>query len=165
MQAASQDIHPSSLSSKRSLTHINLSSTLELVSQRNDGRRLDGLTLGPWYRGLILVWDVAVMDTFAQGHYKDCLTGWFCCYKSWGCKMPKIPWPPKQLPFSISGNETTGVCGKSTARFLSGLAKKLVDVSGDPSGCQWLHQHLSLAVVKGNAASILAYVQVRAGFK
>ena len=29
--------------------------------------------------------------------------------------------------------ETTGVYGKSTAPFLSGLAKRLVDVSGDPS--------------------------------
>jgi len=28
--------------------------------------------------------------------------------------------------------ETTGVYGKSTAPFLSGLSKKLVDVSGDP---------------------------------
>jgi len=56
--------------------------------------------------------------------------------------------------------ETTGLHGKSTAPFLSGLTKKLVDVSGDPRERQWLHQHLSLAVAKGNAASILACVQV-----
>jgi len=41
--------------------------------------------------------------------------------------------------------ETTGVYGKSTVPFLSGLVKKLVDVSGDPgsasgstSVCPWL---------------------------
>jgi len=43
--------------------------------------------------------------------------------------------------------ETTGVYSKSTAPFLSGLSKKLVDVSGDPrehltsgftSVCPWL---------------------------
>jgi len=56
--------------------------------------------------------------------------------------------------------ETTGVYGKSTALFLSGLTKKLVDVSGDPRERQWLYQRLSLAVAKGNAASILACVQV-----
>ena len=50
--------------------------------------------------------------------------------------------------------ETTGVYGKSTAPFLSGLSKKLVDVSGDPTERQWLHQRLSLAVARGNAASI-----------
>ena len=40
--------------------------------------------------------------------------------------------------------ETTGVYGKFTAPFLSGLTKKLVDVSpsGDPRERQLLHQHL-----------------------
>ena len=50
--------------------------------------------------------------------------------------------------------------GKSTAPFLSCLAKKLVDMPGDPRERQWLHQHLSPAMVRGNAASILACVQV-----
>ena len=35
---------------------------------------------------------------------RHCQTGWFCSYKSWGCKMPTIPWPPKHLPLSTSGN-------------------------------------------------------------
>jgi len=38
---------------------------------------------------------------------------------------------------------------KSTSPFLSDLAKKLVDMSGDPRERQWLHQCLSLAVVRG----------------
>jgi len=54
----------------------------------------------------------------------------------------------------------TGGYGKSTAPFLSCLAKKLVDISGDPKEVQWLHQRLSLAVVRGNTASLLACVQV-----
>ena len=60
--------------------------------------------------------------------------------------------------------ETTGVDGKSTAAFLSGLTKKRVDVSGDPRERQWLHQRLTLAVARGNAASILACVQVWSNF-
>jgi len=59
--------------------------------------------------------------------------------------------------------ETTGVYGKSNAPFLSGLSKKLVDVSGDPREHQWLHHRLSLALARGNAASILACVQVWPG--
>ena len=54
--------------------------------------------------------------------------------------------------------------GKPTAPFLSCLAKKLVDISGDPRERQWLHQCLSLAVVRGNAASTLACVQVWSDF-
>ena len=68
---------------KRLLTRIGLPFTLEPVGLTNDGRRPHGLTLGPWYRGLSLVWDATVVDTFAQGHYKDsCQTGWFCGHKS-----------------------------------------------------------------------------------
>jgi len=51
--------------------------------------------------------------------------------------------------------------GKPTAPFsMSGLAEKLVDMSVDLIECQWLHQRLSLAVVRGNTANILACVQV-----
>ena len=65
--------------------------------------------------------------------------------------------------------ETTGVTvyGKSTAplfKLLSCFAKKLVDISGDPREWQWLHQRLSLAVVRGNATSILACVQAWSDF-
>ena len=70
MQAASLYNQPSTPVLKRSLTRINLPSTLEPVGQTND-RRPDGLTLGPWYRGLSLVWDETVVDTFVWSHYKD----------------------------------------------------------------------------------------------
>jgi len=50
--------------------------------------------------------------------------------------------------------ETSGMNSKSTTPFLSGVAKKLVNMSGDPSECQWLHQHLPLDVVRG---MLLAY--------
>jgi len=53
-----------------------------------------------------------------------------------------------------------GTTGKSTAPFLSCLEKKLVDISGALRERQWLHQLLSLAVIRGNIASILACVQV-----
>jgi len=43
---------------------------------------------------------------------------------------------------------------------LSCLANKLVDISGGPRERQWRHQRLSLAVVRGNTASILACAQI-----
>jgi len=76
--------------------------------------------------------------------------------------MPKIYDLQSNYHLQPVAIETTGVYlyGKSTAPFLSGLAKKLVDVSDNPRECQWLHQRLSLAVVRGNAGSILACVRV-----
>ena len=37
---------------------------------------------------------------------------------------------------------------------LSCLIKKLIDISGDSREGQWLHQRLSLAVVRGNTTKI-----------
>jgi len=120
------------------------------VGLTNDGRRPDGLTLVPWYKGLSLVWDATVVDTFAQGHYKDSASqAGFAATKCQ--KYHDLQSNCHLQPVAI---ETTGVYGKSTAPFLSGLAKKLVDVSDDPRECQWLQQHLSLDVVREDAASI-----------
>jgi len=125
----------------------------------NDGRRPDGLTLGPWYRGLSLVWDATVVDTFAQGHYKgSARQAGLAATKAEVAKCQKYNDLQSNYHFQPVAIETTGVYGKSTAPFSSGLTKKLVDVSGDPRECQWLHQRLSLAVVRGNGASILACV-------
>jgi len=146
---------------KRSLTHIGLPSTLELVGLTDDGRRLDGLTLGLWHRGRSLMWDATAVDTFAQGHYKDSARqAGFVATKAEVTKCQKYHDLQSNYHFQPLAIETTGVYGKSTAPFLSSLLKKLLDVSGDPREHQWLHQCLSLAVAKGNAASILACVQV-----
>ena len=143
---------------KRSLTRIGLPSLFETVGLTRD-RRPDGLTLNPWHRDRSLVWDATVVDTFAESHYTvsaavpgsaatDAETDECRKYND---LLDKYCFQPVAI-------ETTGVYG--TAPFLSCLAKKLVDISGDPRERQWLHQRLSLAVVRGNTASILACVQV-----
>jgi len=102
-----------------------------------------------------------LIGTFAQGHYKDSARqAGFAATKAEATKCQKYHDLQSNYHLQPVAVETTGVYGKSTAPFLSSLAKKLVDVSGDPRECQWLHQRLFLAVVKGNAARILACVQV-----
>ena len=108
-----------------------------------------------------MVWDATVVDTFAQGHYEDSAKqAGFVATKAEVAKCQKYHDLQSNYHFQPVAIETTGVYGKSTVPFLSGLSNKLVDVSGDPRECQWLHQCLSLAVARGNAASILACVQV-----
>jgi len=103
-----------------------------------------------------------VVDTFAWGHYKDTARqAGFAVAQAEAAKCQKYHNLQSNYHFKPIEIETTGVYGKSTAPFLSGLAKKLVGMSGDPRERQWLHQRLSLAVVRGIAATILACVQVR----
>jgi len=144
----------------RSLTRIGLPSVLEPVGLTKD-RRPDGLTLNPWYRGRSLVWDATVVDTFAESHYivSAAIPGSVATDAETD-KCRKYNDLLDNYYFQPIAIETTGVYGKSTAPFLSCLAKKLVDISGVPREGQWLHQRLSLAVVRGNTASILACVHV-----
>ena len=62
--------------------------------------------------------------------------------------------PPTHLfvPVAI---ETTGVPGPETASFLKELSGRLRQVSGDEDSHHHLLQHLSVAVQRGNAASVL----------
>ena len=52
--------------------------------------------------------------------------------------------------------ENTGVVGSSTAKFLEVLGKRVTAQTGDRRETIWLFERLSLAVVRGNTASILA---------
>jgi len=144
---------------KRSLTRVGLPSVLEPVDLTKD-RRPDGLTLNPWYRGRSLVWDATVVDTFAESHYivSAAIPGSIATDAK-TAKCRKYNDLLDNYYFQPVAIETTGVYGKSVALFLNCLAKKLVDISGDPRERQWLHQRLSLAVVRGNTTSILACVQ------
>jgi len=100
------------------------------------------------------------VDTFAQGHYEDSARqAGLAATEAEAAKCQKYHDLQSNYHFQPVAIETTGEYGKSAAPFLSGLRKKLVDASGDPRERQWLHQRLSLAVARGNAASILACVK------
>jgi len=81
-----------------------------------NGRRPDGLTLGPWYKGLSLVWDATVVDTFAQGHYKDSARqAGFAATNAEAAKCQKYHDLQTSYHLQPVAIETTCVYGKSTA--------------------------------------------------
>ena len=52
--------------------------------------------------------------------------------------------------------ETMGCCGLSTSSFVEELGRKVIEASEDPLEAVWLRQKISLAIVIGNATSILS---------
>ena len=75
--------------------------------------------------------------TLAWGHYKDIASqAGVAATKAEGEKCQKYFDLQRNYHIQPVAIETTGVYGKSTTPFLSGLAKKLVDVSGDPKEYQ-----------------------------
>ena len=52
--------------------------------------------------------------------------------------------------------ETTGVYGHSTTVILKLIGRRLVELTGEPRESVWLKQRLVLAVLRGNASSIVS---------
>ena len=46
--------------------------------------------------------------------------------------------------------------GGGSAKFVTELGRRMAQVTGDKREVQWLRQRLSIAVVRGNTASVLA---------
>ena len=60
--------------------------------------------------------------------------------------------------------ETTGVFGARTTEFLKELGHRLRQVSGEANSFAYLTQRLSVAVQRGNAASVLEAIKVDRDF-
>ena len=56
--------------------------------------------------------------------------------------------------------ETTGVFGSRTTQFLKELGQRLRQVSGEANSYAYFTQRLSVAVQRGNAASVLGTMKV-----
>ena len=53
-------------------------------------------------------------------------------------------------------DETTGAFGNSTLNFMKRMGKRVSAQTGERRETAWLFERISLAVVRGNAASVLA---------
>ena len=51
--------------------------------------------------------------------------------------------------------ETTGVCGPRSMSFLTDLGRRIVNTTGEKSSLAYLLQKFSVAIQRGNAASVL----------
>jgi hypothetical protein len=127
----------------RSLTSIHVNSTLEPNGlSRDDGKRPDGMTLVPWIKGQPLVWDVTVVDTLAA---------------EMACKRKHNKYSSiisSNYIFKGLAFETLGPWCKETIDFINVIGDRLIAESGDSKFKKFLFERISLAIQRGNAASI-----------
>ena len=149
---------------KRSLASAGLPSVLEpLGLDRGDGKRPDGLTLFPFKRGQALAWDATCVDTYASSSVvKSAAEPGSAATSAELRKLTKYKAISDKYIFVPVAVETAGVLGPSTTRFLSELGARISAVTGDIRETQWLHQRISVAVVRGNAAAVLSTACARA---
>lgn len=142
---------------RRTLATVGVPSILEPTGiVRTDGKRPDGLTLIPWKQGRCLVWDATCVDTLAPTHLPTTNNrgGAAACtgevtkrrkYEGLGDCY-------NFLPFAV---ETMGPWGPEAKLFLKDITTRLIEVTGDNRAGSFFAQRISLAIQRGNAASIL----------
>ena len=143
---------------KRALTAAGIPAWLEPVGlDRGDSRRPDGVTVFPYSQGKCLVWDATCVDTYsASSLINASITPGSAAVAAEERKCSKYASLVDRYQFEPVAIETTGVVGVSTKAFLQRLGKRMTAQSGDRRETSWLFERLSLAVVRGNSASILA---------
>ena len=124
---------------------------------RGDGKRPDGATLDPWSGGHYLVWDFTCPDTLAPSHLRQSSQE-----AGSAAALAETRKVTKYSEIASSGDfifapiavETLGVWGTSALAICEEIGGRAALLSGDPRATSFLKQRLSLAVQRGNAASV-----------
>ncbi|OXA39608.1 hypothetical protein Fcan01_25760 [Folsomia candida] len=121
-----------------------------------DGKRPDGMTLIPWSRGKSLLWDFTCVDTFAPSYLSNTVR-----YQGAAASMAEDR-KRKRYAFLLDrfifvpvAMETTGVWGQEGLSLINQIGERITARTGQPNSVTFLRQRISLAVQRGNVASIL----------
>ena len=121
---------------------------------RSDGKRPDGMTIIPWSRGQLLVWDATCCDIFAASHIGAAVSE----PGAWAAKADKVSkychldTCYQFVPVAV---ETCGTFGPQAGEFFRELGRRVRRATLEPNAYKYLVQRISVAVQRGNAASVL----------
>ncbi len=141
----------------RGLRSANIPARLEPQIFRDSGKRADGVTLVPWYKGKMLVWDATIRDTLAPSyiHSSSLRTGSVAQRGATEkCNDYKKIIEDNYifLPFAC---ETLGPWCAEASNFVGKLGHLLKISTGEPRSKQYLTQRISIAIQRTNAARIM----------
>lgn len=129
---------------------------------RDDGKRVDGVTLVSWSRGQLLVWDATCSDTLAPSYLsRSSVKSGTVAELAASNKLRKYKGLLEQnyliLPFAV---ETLGVWCSEAISFIDKLGKMMFEATGEKNSKTYLKQRISLAIQRSNAASVMATFDV-----
>ena len=144
----------------RALSSAKIPSRLEPSGlYRSDGKRPDGITIVPWKNGKLLVWDATCPDTYAPSYSAFATSeAGVVAAQAEERKCSKYCHLLSSHSFAPVAIETSGAIGPRTSEFLWQLGRRLRQVTGEVKSTTYLLQRLSVAIQRGNAASVLGTI-------
>src|SRR4051812_13235653 len=121
-----------------------------------DGKKPDGQTQVPWTRGRALVWDFTCPDTLAPSYLANtsAVIG-AAAAQAEETKNKKYRHVAARFLFVPVAVETLGTWGKEGLAFVKEVGRRLAATTGETRSASFLLQRVSLAVQRGNVASVL----------
>ena len=111
----------------------------------------------PFSDGKNLCWDATCSDSYSKSAIGDTAhTPGHAANKAEVRKRHTYRNLTAQYRFEPVAVETTGALGESSGRFISELGRRITEKTKDKRETHWLRQRLSIAVIRGNAAAVLA---------
>ena len=146
---------------QRALRSAGIPSILEPAGlAREDGRRPDGITTLSFRRGKCLVWDATCADTFCHTNLaRSAVEAGTAALQAENRKRERYQNISREYLFEPLAFETSCVFGPSTLKLVNELGKKIQQVTGEPRETLWLKQRLGMAILRGNATSVLCSVK------
>jgi len=126
---------------------------------RSDGKRPDGMTLVPWKGGKSLIWDATCSDTMAAS-YIDLTSKKSGEAARMGEDRKRRKYVELEsrfifVPFAV---ETFGPWGSEAKSLIHKIGKIIRGVTNEKKSTNYLIQRISLAIQRGNAASIMGTI-------
>ena len=138
----------------RALASAGYPSSLEPVGlSRSDGKRPDGVTNVPWSKGLAITWDFSCVDTMAPSRVSTMNTG--AADDQEKRKIEIYQHMSTCHLFTPVVIETLGRWGRISLKFVKEVGRRMSALSDEKRAGYFFRQRLSIAVVRGNAQSIL----------
>ena len=147
---------------KRALSHADIPSRLEPqgLDPNNCNLRPEGITLFPYKEGKCLVWDFTCVDTMARSHLKEtCKQPGAVAKNAEKVKNDKYKNLQRDYYLVPVAVETLGAWNSAGATLIKTLGKIIREKTGEKRSTFFLFQSISMAVQRGNAASILGTIK------
>ena len=152
---------------KRALTTAEFPSRLEPTGLcRKDGKRPDGVTLFPYKQGKSLLWDVTCVDSLADSYISlTSETPGSAAERAEKAKTALYEELTNVYLFTPIAVKIFGSWGRQGHSLVKEIGQKLCEITGDKKSTFYLFQRISMAIQRGNAASILGTVPSSSNLK
>ena len=141
---------------RRSIASSGTPAMVEPRGLMDDDKRPDGLTLYPWSGGKSVCWDFTCRDSLCQSHVSGTSKeAGNAAKQAESLKLRHYEELTQNFTVIPVATETMGSWGPMGLKFVKEIGSRIAAMTGEKRSTHYLFQAISMAIQRGNVASIL----------